>query len=229
MTPQPPVRGRPPEWPRTKAEALEVQQRLRAQVDVSGPGPHPVRAVAGLDTAYDGDRLAAAVVVIDPESLATTQQATVTGTAAFGYVPGLFAFREMPALLDALGRLDTMPDLLICDGHGIAHPRRFGLACHIGVVTGIPAIGVAKTPLAAQYAPPGERRGAWSPLEVGGEVAGRVLRTQDRVKPVFVSPGHGIGIEAACEHVLRLAPRYRLPETTRRADCLARCALRLTS
>ncbi|MDM4722605.1 endonuclease V [Micromonospora sp. WMMA1363] len=183
--------------------------------------------MAGLDVAYakSGDRLAAAVTVLDAATLAVVDQAVSIGRPAFGYVPGLFAFRELPALLDALARLRAPPDLLVCDGHGLAHPRRFGLACHLGLVTGLPAVGVGKTPLVGRWAPPGERRGAWTPLVDGTEVVGAVLRTRDGVKPVFVSVGHRISLENAVARVVALTPHFRLPETTRTADRLCRDAL----
>ncbi|MEU8051543.1 MULTISPECIES: deoxyribonuclease V [Micromonospora] len=213
--------------PRTEAEALAVQDRLRPLVDLTGPGPAAPATVAGLDVAYaeSGDRLAAAVTVLDARTLAVVDQAVSVGRPAFPYVPGLFAFRELPALLAALELLTVRPELLVCDGHGLAHPRRFGLACHLGVVTGLPAIGVGKTPLVGRWEPPAGARGAWSPLCDGGEVVGRVLRTRDGVKPVFVSVGHRMGLENACARVLALTPHYRLPETTRTADRLCRAAL----
>ncbi|MGW4461111.1 deoxyribonuclease V [Micromonospora sp. NPDC004704] len=215
------------DWPETVAEAEAVQDRLRPLVDLVGPGPEQPRTVAGLDVAYaeDGDRLAAAVTVLDARTLAVVETAVTVGRAAFPYVPGLFAFRELPALLDALASLTATPDLLVCDGHGLAHPRRFGLACHLGVLTGLPAIGVGKTPLVGSWDPPGDERGAWSELRDGGEVVGRVLRTRDGVKPVFVSVGHRMDLANACARVLALTPRYRLPETTRQADRLCRVAL----
>lgn len=208
-------------------EAYAVQDRLRPLVDLTAPGPTAPRTVAGLDVAYatSGDRLVAAVVVLDTDSLDVVDEAVVEGRAAFGYVPGLFAFRELPALLEALGRLTIRPELLICDGHGLAHPRRFGLACHLGVLTGIPAFGVGKTPLVGSWDQPGRQRGDWSPLRDGAEVVGRVLRTRSQVKPVFVSVGHGISLANACDRVLALTPRYRLPETTRLADQRCRRAL----
>ncbi|MER5700945.1 deoxyribonuclease V [Micromonospora sp. NPDC002296] len=213
--------------PRTEAEALAVQDRMRPLADLVGPGPTAPATVAGLDVAYaeSGDRLAAAVTVLDARTLAVVDRAVGVGRPAFPYVPGLFAFRELPALLDALEKLTVRPELLVCDGHGLAHPRRFGLACHLGVVTGLPAIGVGKTPLVGEWEPPAARRGAWSPLRDGGEVVGRVLRTRDGVKPVFVSVGHRMGLDNACARVLALTPRYRLPETTRTADRLCREAL----
>lgn len=210
------------------AEALAVQDELRPLVDLVGPGPEAPATVAGLDVAYaeDGERLAAAVTVLDTHTLTVVDSAVATGRPAFGYVPGLFAFREVPALLDALRQLTTVPDVLVCDGHGLAHPRRFGLACHLGVLTGRPAIGVGKTPLVGTWDPPAAHRGAWSPLRDGTEVLGRVLRTQPDVKPVFVSVGHAISLDNATALVLALSPRYRLPETTRQADQMCRMALR---
>ncbi|WP_446218488.1 deoxyribonuclease V [Micromonospora sp. IBHARD004] len=217
--------------PGSVAEALRVQEELRPLADLAGPGPTAPATVAGLDVAYaeSGDRLAAAVTVLDARTLAVVDSAVSVGRPAFGYVPGLFAFRELPALLDALDRLTVRPDLLVCDGHGLAHPRRFGLACHLGVVTGLPAIGVGKTPLVGEWDEPGPRRGAWTPLRDGGEVVGRVLRTRDGVKPVFVSVGHRMSLANAVDRVLALTPRYRLPETTRTADRLCRDALAAAS
>ena len=217
-----------PEWPRTVDEAYAIQDRLRPLVDAAGPGPSTPRTVAGLDVAYaeTGDRLAAAVVVLDPGTLAVVDEAVVRGRAAFDYVPGLFAFRELPALLKALEQLSVAPDLLVCDGHGLAHPRRFGLACHLGVLTGIPAFGVGKTPLVGTWQPPGDGRGDWSELRDGDEVVGRVLRTRAGVKPVFVSVGHRVSLDTAAAQTLALSRRFRLPETTRQADQRSRAALR---
>lgn len=218
-------------WPSTAAEAEAIQDRLRPMLDLGVPGPSAPRTVAGLDVSYAGDgggtgtRLAAAVVVLDAATLEVVEESVVTGTAAFPYVPGLFAFRELPALTAALRALKTTPDVLVCDGYGVAHPRRFGLACHLGVLTGLPSLGVAKTGFIGTYEPPGPRRGDASPLTDGGEVVGRVLRTQDGVKPVFVSVGHRTGLDSACRLVLDLAPGFRLPETTRRADRLSRARL----
>jgi deoxyribonuclease V len=183
--------------------------------------------VAGLDVAYaeSGDRLAAAVVVLDPQTLAVIDEAVVLDRPRLPYVPGLFAFRELPALLNALDQLKTPPDLLVCDGHGLAHPRRFGLACHVGVLTGLPSLGVGKTPLIGQWEPPKPERGRQTELRDEGQTVGRVLRTQTNVKPVFVSVGHRVSLDYACAQVLAFSPRYRLPETTRQADRRCRRAL----
>ncbi|MET9272894.1 deoxyribonuclease V [Kribbella sp. NPDC003557] len=212
------------DWPTTEAEAIAVQEELRPLVDPTD-APGAVRQVAGLDVAYDGDRFAAAVVVLDRETLTEIDRAVVVGETRFPYRPGLFAFREVPGLLTALGRLKTAPDLLVCDGQGLAHPRRFGLACHLGVLTGIPAIGVAKNAFVGIHGELGRDRGATAAVVDDDEVVGAALRTQDGVKPVYVSIGHRVSLATAVAHVLHLAPRYRLPETTRLADRACRDGL----
>jgi deoxyribonuclease V len=214
-------------WPETAEEATRIQDELRPLLELGTPGPQDLTTVAGLDVAYaDGsDRLAAAVVVLDAATLDVVEEVTVTGIAAFPYIPGLFAFRELPTLVEALSKLTITPDLLVCDGHGLAHPRRFGLACHLGVLTGVPSIGVAKTHFLGTYDPPGPDRGAASPLYDDGEMIGLVLRTQSGIRPVHVSVGDRIGLDTARRHVLKLSPRYRLPETTRHADHLSRKTL----
>jgi deoxyribonuclease V len=222
----------PHDWPRDEAEALRIQDGLRGLVDVRGPGPDLPRTIAGLDVAYGSDgaaegpeRVAAAVVVVDTATLEPVATATAVGEVSFPYVPGLFAFRELPTLVTALRALTVVPELLLCDGQGIAHPRRFGLACHLGVLTGLPTAGVAKNPFVGTYQDLGAARGAQAALLDGEETVGRALRTQDGVKPVFVSVGHRIDLDTACRHVLAAAPKYRLPETTRLADRLCRDAL----
>ncbi|WP_370948649.1 endonuclease V [Amycolatopsis sp. cg5] len=211
------------QWPKTEAEAIARQLELAPRVESREPSGFAPRAVAGLDVDYRDDHVAAAVVVLDADSLTEIESATAIEPVRFPYVPGLFSFRELPPLLAAIAKLTVVPDLLIADGHGLAHPRRFGLACHLGVVTGIPTIGVAKTPMTGYDTPPDER-GATTPLLDKGETVGAALRTQRGVKPVFVSVGHRISLERACAEVLRLAPKYRQPETTRRADRLCRDA-----
>jgi deoxyribonuclease V len=219
----------PDPWPTDPAEAETVQERLRHRISTAGPGPQRLDTAAGLDVAYDpgSELVVAAISILDARTFHLLDQAVVTGRAAFPYVPGLLAFRELPPLVAAWNALTNAdpPDLLVCDGYGLAHPRRFGLACHLGALTGLPTIGVAKTPFVGTYTPVGRERGAWSPLLDGGEEVGRALRTQDGVKEVFVSVGHGVDLDTACRHVLALAPRYRLPETTRAADQAGRRAL----
>ncbi|MFB9907540.1 endonuclease V [Allokutzneria oryzae] len=208
-------------WPSTEAEAIEVQQRLRHRVELTGPDVSAARTVAGLDVDYNGDRIVAAVVVLDAETLDVVETSVADGDTAFPYVPGLFAFREIPTLIAALDGLDATPEALVCDGQGLAHPRRFGLACHLGLLTGLPTIGVAKTPL-GRYDMPAAQRGSRSPLVDDGDEVGAALRTRDGVKPVFVSVGHRTDLDSACALTLRLTPSYRLPETTRLADQLCR-------
>lgn len=139
----------------------------------------------------------------------------------FPYVPGLLSFREIPAALEALKGIQIMPDVLICDGQGLAHPRRFGVACHLGVLTGLPTIGVAKTRLIGAHDPVPDERGAWVPLMDGDETIGAVLRTRQGVKPVYVSIGHRVDLPFAIRLVMDCTTRYRLPETTRWADGIA--------
>ncbi|MET8847625.1 endonuclease V [Amycolatopsis sp. NPDC004625] len=215
------------DWPATIGEALAVQERLRGLVDLADDCPELPPTVTGLDVAYDGDGgVAAAVVTLETAGLTVVEARTHRAKAVFPYEPGLFAFRELPPLLAALGELEREPDLLVCDGHGLAHPRRFGVACHLGVLTGRPAFGVGKTRFVGTHGEPGLSRGRSVPLVDAGEEVGAVLRTQDGVKPVYVSAGHRIGLAHACRVTLALTPRYRLPETTRQADRLSRAARR---
>jgi deoxyribonuclease V len=212
----------------TVDEAVRRQEELRRQVEPAVRLGAPPATIAGLDVSYavDSALLAAAVVVLDARTLETRETAVVLGEATFPYVPGLLAFREAPVLLRALATLTAVPDVLMCDGYGLAHPRRCGLACHVGVETGVPTFGVAKTAFTSRFADPGPRRGALSPLLDAGEVVGRALRTRTGVKPVFVSVGHRITLDEATELTLAMCPRFRVPEPTRRADALSRAALR---
>ncbi|MFD7068775.1 endonuclease V [Streptomyces sp. NPDC059913] len=215
--------------PADETEARAVQETLRARVVLDEPGPPPgTGRVTGVDVAYDDehDVVVAAAVVLDAATAEVVAEATATGRVTFPYVPGLLAFREIPTVLAALEALPVDPGLVICDGYGRAHPRRFGLASHLGVVTGLPVIGVAKNPFTFTYEQPGPRRGDRSPLLDGKEEVGAALRTQDGVKPVFVSVGHRTGLDNACAHTLLLARGFRQPETTRRADALCRRVLR---
>lgn len=213
--------------PATVEEAVRLQVELASAVVREPPPDFAPRTAAGLDVAYATDSavVAAAVVTVSVATGEVLESATAVGEADFPYVAGLFAFRELPTLLTAFAKLSTTPDLLVADGHGIAHPRRFGLACHLGVETGLPTIGVAKTPL-GRYVQPDQTRGARTPLVDEGEEVGAALRTQAGVKPIFVSIGHRVNLATACAQVLTLAPKYRLPETTRQADHLSRRTLR---
>lgn len=209
-------------WEVTPAEARNIQQRLAARVETADR-LGTVRSVAGVDVGFeDGGRTTrAAVAVLHFPSLLSAEQAIARLPTGFPYIPGLLSFREIPAVLAALGKLSRLPDLLLCDGQGFAHPRRFGIACHLGVLTGLPAIGVAKSRLVGDHAPVPEQKGSWVPLLEGDERIGAVLRTRDRVTPLYISSGHRVSLETAIEYVLRCTTKYRLPETTRAAHRLA--------
>jgi deoxyribonuclease V len=209
-------------WNVTPRAAIAVQQRLRSRVIRSGR-PRPVRTVAGTDVGFErGGAIArAAVAVLSFPGLELVDCATARRQARFPYVPGLLSFRELPALLAALDRLRIQPDLILCDGHGLAHPRRFGIACHLGVLRGVPSIGVAKSRLIGEYGEPAQRRGAWVPLRDKGETIGAVLRSRTGTRPVFVSIGHRVSLPAAVRYVMACTTRFRLPETTRWAHRLA--------
>lgn len=207
-----------PELDLTIPEARALQRRLAVQV-VTRDRFGPLRRIAGADVSYDRSSpfLHAAVVVIDAVSGDVIERTGVAREVRFPYVPGFLSFRELPSLLDAFAQLSAPPDLVLCDGHGLAHPRRFGLACHLGVGLGLPAIGCAKTRLVGVHREPGPRRGAATRLLHEGEVIGCVLRTQPGVKPVYVSVGHRVSLPTARRLVLALARRHRLPEPVREA------------
>ena len=209
-------------WPNTVLEAITIQQELRSEV-IAEDQLGTIQYVAGADVGYeDSDNTTqAAVAVLSFPDLELQQQVIVRSPTAFPYIPGFLSFREVPAVMEALAKLTVWPDLILCDGQGIAHPRRFGLACHLGVLAGVPTIGVAKTRFIGEHNEVPPDRGSWQPLEDGGEVIGAVLRTQKGVKPIYVSIGHRISLTTAIDYVLRCTPRYRLPETTRWADQLA--------
>ena len=186
----------------------------------------PVRRVAGADVAYgrSGRVLCAAVVVMDARTLVVVAQRTAVQPVTFPYVPGFLTWREAPAVEEAFAALHPPPDLLLVDAHGVAHPRGFGLACHLGVVLDLPTIGVAKTVLVGAALPPGPRRGDRAPLLHHGEVVGAALRTRAEVAPVYVSTGHRVSLPTALRWTLALAPRFRLPEPARRAHAAATSA-----
>jgi deoxyribonuclease V len=177
-----------------------------------------LRLVAGCDCAIAGERLCAVVLVFTLPDLERVDAAEAVLPAAFPYIPGLLSFRELPTLLAAFARLEVRPDAVLCDGQGMAHPRRFGLACHLGVVLDLPTVGCAKSRLVGTHGEPGPARGDRVPLRDGTERIGTVLRTRDRVKPLFISAGHRVTRRDAETLVLRCGNGYRLPEPTRQAD-----------
>jgi len=209
-------------WPTDVAQARALQESLRGKV-IAGDKLGVVETVAGVDVGFEraGAVTRAAVVVLDFPGLEPREQAIARQPTRFPYVPGFLSFREAPAVLAALEKLRDAPDLLLCDGQGIAHPRRFGIACHLGVLTDIPSIGVAKSRLVGTHGMVPKVKGAWVPLMDAGEVIGAVLRTRDDVKPLYVSIGHRVSLDTAIDYVLRCTTKYRLPETTRLADRLA--------
>jgi deoxyribonuclease V len=209
-------------WDVTPAEAREIQHTLRRQV-ITADSFGEIHLVAGVDVGFEdqGAVTRAAIVVLRFPELTVYESTVSHRPTTFPYIPGLLSFREAPAVLQALAQLSTPPDLLLCDGAGYAHPRRFGLACHIGVASGIPAIGVAKSRLIGEYEPVPHERGAWQPLHDHGEVIGAVLRTKVNVQPLFVSIGHRVSLASAIDYTLRCTRTYRLPETTRHAHNLA--------
>ncbi|MDG4576936.1 MAG: deoxyribonuclease V [Defluviicoccus sp.] len=211
-------------WPETVADAIALQSRLRDHIERADRFAPPV-TVAGIDAAYGrrGGPAHAAAVLFDLAALTPLEQAEATVATAFPYVPGLLSFREGPAAVAAIGSLSRRPDVLMCDGQGIAHPRRIGIASHLGLVLDLPAIGVAKSRLVGKHGEPGPNRGDWTPLVDGGDVIGAVVRTREKVRPVFVSIGHRVSLETAIALVLACTRRFRLPEPIRAADRLSRC------
>lgn len=210
-------------WNVTPSEAIAIQQDLRRYVVAEDELPVEISTVAGVDVGFeDGGKITrAAVAVLEYPGLALIDQAIARLPTVFPYVPGLLSFREIPAVLAALEQLQALPELILCDGQGYAHPRRFGIACHLGVLTGIPTIGVGKSRLVGRHGEPGAERGAWVPLEDKGEIVGAVLRSRAGVRPLYVSVGHRVCLPTALDWVLRCTGRYRLPETTRHAHRLA--------
>jgi deoxyribonuclease V len=209
-------------WDVTPQEAIRIQQELRPQVALRDAVGAEVRTVAGMDVSYDKQSpwLFAAIVVLRLPGFERVEAVAVRADARFPYVPGLLSFRESPAGLEAWERLKIRPDCLICDGHGLAHPRRFGFACHFGLLVDLPTIGFAKSVLVGAFTPPGHSRGSVSDLVDAGEVLGAAVRTREGAEPVFVSVGHRISLAAAVKTVLTCSPVYRIPEPIRQAHTL---------
>jgi deoxyribonuclease V len=176
-----------------------------------------------VDTAFpDNGRTArAAAVLMRYPDLEPIEEAVHELPTELPYIPGLLSFRELPAVLGALERLSIPPEVVLCDGQGRAHPRRFGIACHLGVTTGLATIGVGKSRLCGHHEEPGPEKGSAVDLVDGEEVIGRVLRSRNRVRPLYVSVGHRVSLATATDLVLACTPRHRLPEPIRRADHLA--------
>ncbi len=210
-------------WPKTLTieEAREIQNRMRKNVRLSPLEKEP-RYVAGVDAAFSDDRVfAAACLYLFPELRLIEQQSSVQ-KLAFPYVPGFLSFREGPAIITALEKLSHRPDLILVDGQGIAHPRGIGVASSIGVQTGVPSIGCAKSRLLGEYEDPGKKKGSWSPLMLENTVIGAVLRTRDNTRPLFISPGHKTDLDSSVRLALACTGKYRVPEPLRCADMISR-------
>jgi len=209
-------------WPRTTEEAIAIQNTLRASV-ITEDRLGIVHHVAGLDVGFEQQNtiVRAAVAVLSFPGLKLVDHAIARLPVTFPYIPGLLSFREIPALLEALKLLTIEPDLFLVDGQGIAHPRRIGIASHLGVLTDMPAIGVAKSILVGRHAELPQQRGAHTPLIHRGEIIGVALRTRANISPVYISPGHRISLSTAIHYVMACTTKYRLPETTRHAHRLA--------
>jgi deoxyribonuclease V len=207
--------------------AVAIQQRLAGRV-ITLNQSRPVRYIAGLDAAFsdDGRQCVAAAVLWDLEANSVFEESVAIRRVQMPYIPGLLSFREAPALLAALRGLRRTPDALLCDGQGLAHPRRFGVASHLGVLCDLPSVGCAKSRLTGTHAEPGGLRGDWTPLRSGAEIIGCVLRTRDGVRPVYVSIGHRMTLARARALVLRCSERFRVPEPTRLADILVAASKR---
>jgi deoxyribonuclease V len=209
------------EWDLSYKEAIEVQHQLASQVRFTAINKKP-RIIAGLDCAFskDGKQIFASAVVIDLSDFSIIETATATRKVDFPYIPGLLSFREAPACIDTIEKLKSTPDCLIVDGQGIAHPRRLGIASHIGLLIDKPTIGCAKSRLIGTFDEPGSKKGNFSPLIDCSKEIGVVLRTRSNIKPVYVSVGHKCTLDDAINVVLRCTTRYRLPEPSRLAHQL---------
>ncbi len=208
-------------WPDNYRDAVDIQEKYKSRLIIENR-TKKIKYVAGADVSYSkgSDKIYSSVVVMTYPGMEVVEEAWAEGISGFPYIPGVLSFREGPIVLNAFAKLSTKPDLLIFDGQGIAHPRGFGLASHMGVLLDIPSIGCAKTVLVGKYDEPAVSRGSKSPMVYKGSTVGFALRTKDNVNPVFVSVGHKVDIEFACNAVLECAKGYRLPEPTRRAHIL---------
>jgi deoxyribonuclease V len=201
--------------------ARAVQERLRERMAIR-PLSDEVRSVAGVDAAFRGKQVIGCACLFSFPALTLLEEVWALRKTTFPYIPGYLSFREAPALIAALKRLKTPPDLVLVDGQGIAHPRRMGIASHLGLLLNVPTVGCAKSRLIGRYQEPGPKKGDWSPLLTNGEVVGAVLRTRQGVKPLFVSPGHRITLPESIKIVQACTRTFRLPEPLRRADHLSK-------
>jgi deoxyribonuclease V len=208
-------------WNVSPKEAVEIQKQVQPRVSLKDH-PGPIRYVAGTDVSFSltDDAIWAGVVVVGYPGLEPVEKRWAQGKAAYPYIPGLLSFREIPVLASALTKLRTIPDLILCDGQGIAHPRGLGLATHLGLMVNCPTIGCAKSRLVGSYSRLGERKGASAKMLHDGRVVGAALRTRDGVKPIFISAGNNITLKQSLRIVFRCCPKYRVPEPIRMAHLL---------
>lgn len=207
-------------WYLPPEAAIKLQKKLSNYV-IKKSSIRKIRTVGGVDTGYKNNIAKAVISILSYPDLALMASAAAREALSYPYVPGLLSFREGPVVLKALEHLEALPDLLIFDGQGIAHPRRLGIASHMGVLLDLPTIGCAKTRLVGIYEEPKNEAGHYTHLKDKGETIGAVVRTRSRVKPVFVSIGHKIDLDTSIHYVLNCCRGYRLPETTRLAHNLA--------
>ena len=209
------------DWNLQPREAVELQKSLRQKVEIT-PLARPIKTIAGADISFNkfSDTVYAGVVVLQLPSLEVIEEAGVVSVAKFPYVPGLLSFREAPSVLEAWSKLKREPDAVMFDGQGIAHPRRVGIASHVGLLLKRPTLGCAKSVLVGRYEEPAAERGSWTPLVDKGETVGAALRTKTGVQPIYVSPGHLIDLHSAIDLALACDGGYRQPEPTRRAHLL---------
>ena len=207
------------DWSVTYTEAVALQRQLATQVRLEDGVTPSLRWVAGVDVSYEkhGDLFFAAVVVLSYPDLQVVEEASAVDRVSFPYIPGLLSFRELPVLLQAFEGLQTRPDVVLVDGQGVAHPRRLGLASHLGLWLQLPTIGCAKSRLCGEYEEPGPQKGEGAALVLNGDPVGVVLRTRERVRPLYVSPGHLCTVARTAQVTLACTTRYRLPEPTRQA------------
>ena len=209
-------------WQTTPKEAIQIQKRLAGKVKLTG-GKRTPKIIAGTDISMNrhSTTFYAGIVLLEFPSLEIIDSFTLIDTVHTPYIPGLLSFREGPPLLKLFRQVTTTPDLIFFDGHGVAHPRRFGLACHMGLYLGVPTIGCGKTKLVGEYTEPENKKGASSKLvDKDNNLMGTVLRTKINCKPVFISPGHKIDFASATRLALECTTKYRIPEPTRQAHLL---------
>jgi len=205
-------------WNVPPKEAVQIQKKLAGLVSIKKL-QRGITSVAGTDISYDknSDTLFAAVLVFTFPKFQLIEMRESVQKASFPYVPGLLSFREIPPLIDCFEQLETIPDVLLCDAHGMAHPRRFGLACHLGLLTGLSSVGCAKSRLTGKGSEPDSEKGSWTPLIHEGCEIGRIVRTKNKVRPLYISTGNLVDLDSAVSITLQCCGKYRLPEPTRQA------------